>query len=64
VVRELIGPTDPAKAPKGTIRGDFGTTTTRNMVHASDSPAGAAAEIARFFNEKDICPTFILDRGK
>ena len=48
-VRELLGPTDSTKAPKGTIRGDFGTDVTINVVHASDSADSAQAEIARFF---------------
>lgn len=50
-VRELLGPTDSATAPKGTIRGDLGTDKMRNVVHASDSPESAAAEKARFFPE-------------
>lgn len=50
-VRELLGPTNSADAPKGTIRGDLGTDMMRNVVHASDSPAAAVAEKARFFPE-------------
>lgn len=50
-VRELLGPTNSAEAPKGTIRGDLGTDMMRNVVHASDSPESAAAEKARFFPE-------------
>jgi nucleoside-diphosphate kinase len=53
-VRELLGPTDSKKAPKGTIRGDFGTDMTVNVVHASDSEASAQAEIARFFRPEEI----------
>lgn len=48
-VRDLLGPTDSRKAAKGTIRGDFGTDTTINVVHASDSEANARIELARFF---------------
>ncbi|MCH2156954.1 MAG: nucleoside-diphosphate kinase [Opitutales bacterium] len=48
-VRELLGPTDSTKAPAGTIRGDLGETMMINVVHASDSPEAAAAEIKRFF---------------
>ncbi len=36
--RQIIGTTDPASAPKGTIRGDYGSGITTNVVHASDSP--------------------------
>jgi nucleoside-diphosphate kinase len=50
-VRELLGPTNSKEAPKGTIRGDLGTDMMRNVVHASDSPAAAIAEKARFFPE-------------
>lgn len=50
-VRELLGPTNSNEAPKGTIRGDLGTDMMRNVVHASDSTASAAAEIMRFFPE-------------
>jgi nucleoside-diphosphate kinase len=48
-LRAFIGPTDSAKAPRGTIRGDFGTNVQCNAVHASDSPENAAREIAFFF---------------
>ncbi|MCY3787004.1 MAG: nucleoside-diphosphate kinase [bacterium] len=51
VVRTLMGPTNPADAPPGTIRGDFGLEVTENLVHGSDSEAAAAREIALFFPE-------------
>jgi len=53
-VRDLLGPTDSRKAPKGTIRGDFGTEMMKNVVHASDSVENAKAEIARFFTPGEI----------
>ncbi|MDQ8202991.1 nucleoside-diphosphate kinase [Pelagicoccus sp. SDUM812003] len=53
-VRELLGPTDSTKAPKGTIRGDFGTDMMRNVVHASDGPDTAAAELKRFYQDEEI----------
>ncbi len=49
VARLLIGPTDPAKAPPGTIRGDFGLVTTMNLVHGSDSVSSAQREIGLWF---------------
>ena len=52
--RELMGPTDSTKAPKGTIRGDFGTDIERNAVHGSDAPETARVEIAYFFNASEI----------
>jgi nucleoside-diphosphate kinase len=49
VVRALMGPTDPAAAPPGTIRGDFGTVITENLVHGSDSLESAKRELDLFF---------------
>ena len=51
VWRELMGPTDPANAPPGTIRGDLATVITENVVHGSDSPESAARELKLFFGE-------------
>jgi len=53
-VRNLLGPTDSTKAPKGTIRGDMGQTKMLNIAHASDSKEAAAIEIKRFFAAKEI----------
>ena len=53
-VRDLLGPTDSTVAPKGTIRGDLGTDRMKNVVHASDSPESALAEINRFFEADQI----------
>jgi nucleoside-diphosphate kinase len=49
MVRTLMGPTNPAEAPPGTIRGDLGTILTENLVHGSDSDQSAEREIALFF---------------
>ena len=49
-VRTLMGPTDPADAPPGTIRGDFGKEITENLVHGSDSPESAKRELDLFFS--------------
>ncbi|MES2692041.1 MAG: nucleoside-diphosphate kinase [Verrucomicrobiota bacterium] len=53
-VRDLLGPTDSRKAPKGTLRGDFGTEMMKNVVHASDSVDNAKAELARFFKSEEL----------
>src|SRR5262245_41505792 len=53
--RELMGPTDSTKAPKGTIRGDFGVSVGENAVHGSDSPENAKIEISYFFNATEFC---------
>jgi nucleoside-diphosphate kinase len=47
--RELMGPTDSTKAPKGTVRGEFGTDVEQNAAHGSDGPDTARAEIGFFF---------------
>ncbi|MCW5891475.1 MAG: nucleoside-diphosphate kinase [bacterium] len=47
--RDLMGPTDSQKAPKGTIRGEFGTDVEQNASHGSDAPETAKVEIAFFF---------------
>ena len=44
-IREVLGPTDPAKAPPGTIRKEFGSTIMVNAAHASDCPENAAREM-------------------
>jgi nucleoside-diphosphate kinase len=43
--RQLIGATDPVEAETGSIRGDFGTEVTFNLVHGSDSDESAARAI-------------------
>ena len=49
VLRTLMGATDPAKADRGTIRGDYGKEITQNLVHGSDSPESARRELELFF---------------
>lgn len=49
IVRTMMGPTNPASAPPGTIRGDYGTEMTENLVHGSDSNESAEREIGIFF---------------
>jgi nucleoside diphosphate kinase len=44
-IREVLGPTDPSKAPPGTIRREFGSTIMVNAAHASDSPENALREM-------------------
>jgi nucleoside-diphosphate kinase len=47
--RILIGKTKVEDAQPGSIRGDFATTTSENLVHGSDGPESAAREIALWF---------------
>lgn len=44
-IREVLGPTDPSKAPSGTIRREFGQSMMVNAAHASDSPENAKREM-------------------
>ena len=53
--RDIMGATDPKKADKGTIRGDFAQTVDENMVHGSDAPETARQEIGYFFSDLDVC---------
>jgi len=55
VSRRLMGKTFGWEAEPGTIRGDFGSSTSFNLVHGSDSPEAAAKEIALFFDDAELC---------
>ena len=52
--RNTIGSTKPVEATAGSIRGDFGMMVGRNLVHGSDSPENATAEIALWFEESEL----------
>jgi nucleoside-diphosphate kinase len=54
VARNTIGATRPAEAATGSIRGDLGLMVGRNLVHGSDSPDNAAAEIALWFEAAEV----------
>lgn len=56
VVRAMVGATRPHEAAPGTIRGDFALETAQNLIHASDGPDTAAAELALWF-----APTELLE---
>lgn len=58
VVRKITGSTNGRNADVGTIRGDYCMSNQQNIVHASDSPEAAVAELNRFF-----CPDEIFDLG-
>ncbi len=49
IIRAMMGATNPRTAASGTIRGDFGTIFTENLVHGSDSAESAIREISIFF---------------
>lgn len=54
VVRQLCGVTNSRKAAPGTIRGDFSMSMQANLIHASDSPETAKAEVRRFFKKDEL----------
>lgn len=54
VCRRLCGVTNSRQAEPGTIRGDLGMSMQANLVHASDSPKTAAAEVERFFEAGEL----------
>ena len=54
VVRDMMGKTDGAKSPPGTIRGDFGISVQNNLIHGSDSPDNANLEIGLWFKAEEL----------
>jgi nucleoside-diphosphate kinase len=54
VVRKMMGKTDPLESEAGSIRGDFGLFTGKNIVHGSDSEVSAEREITNFFSEEEF----------
>lgn len=53
-MRVMCGPTDSKKAPKGTIRGDFGVDVQRNAIHASENEQAAMREMDLMFLPHEI----------
>jgi nucleoside-diphosphate kinase len=54
VVRGMMGSTDGAKSPPGTIRGDYAISVQNNLIHGSDNPENAVAEIALWFKDEEL----------
>jgi len=52
--RQMMGATNPTEAAAGTIRGDFGLTVGKNVIHGSDSLESAEREINLFFKENEL----------
>ena len=55
LVRQINGETDPLKSAPGSIRGDFSTDITYNLVHASDCKENAESELAILFTPEELC---------
>lgn len=54
VVRSMMGATNPASSPPGTIRGDWALDVLHNLIHGSDAPETAAAEIELWFRPEEL----------
>lgn len=54
IVRTMAGPTSGFSAPPGTIRGDYSSSISHNVVHASEDAKQAKIEIKRFFKSAEI----------
>lgn len=52
--RKMMGKTNPSESDPGTIRGDYGVVTNRNIIHGSDSLESAEREINLFFDESEL----------
>ncbi len=54
IVRKMLGATKSFEAEAGTIRGDYGLITEKNIVHGSDSPDRVVYEMGIFFKDEDL----------
>jgi nucleoside-diphosphate kinase len=54
LVRSMVGATRPHEAASGSIRGDLAVETAQNLVHASDGPETAEAELALWFSPDEL----------
>ena len=54
VTRNTMGATNPVSAAPGTLRADYGLEIGRNLVHGSDGPETAVAEIALWFDQSEL----------
>ncbi|WP_040928140.1 nucleoside-diphosphate kinase [Nosocomiicoccus massiliensis] len=60
--RLVVGATNPQEATPGTIRGDFGLTVGKNIIHGSDSPESAEREINLFFDESELIDYSLINK--
>ena len=54
MVRTMVGATKPTEAAPGTIRGDLAVEMGQNLIHASDGPETAVAELALWFKPEEL----------
>lgn len=62
VVRTMVGATRPSEAAPGTIRGDLALEVAQNLIHASDGPETAEAELQLWFPEGTLEYAREIDR--
>jgi len=63
-LRILVGKTDPLEADPGSIRGRFGVSIRKNLIHASDSIESSNRETKIFFEETEINNYSLLNEGQ
>ncbi len=56
LTRKMMGATKPEDALPGTIRGDYTTSISANIVHGSDAPETAAVELKLWFADNELLP--------
>jgi len=56
--RHIVGATNPDNADVGSIRADFSASSSKNLVHASDSLESANRELALYFKEEEYCSNY------
>ena len=54
ICRKMMGATFGFKAEPGTIRGDFGMSSSFNLIHGSDAPESAKTELALWFSPEEL----------
>lgn len=52
--RKIIGATNPLTSEPGTIRGDYGVSIGRNLIHGSDATETAQREISLWFKDEEL----------
>ena len=57
-VRHIVGKTNPDEADVGSIRADFSSLSSMNIIHASDSPESAQRELNIYFNDSEYCTNY------
>lgn len=62
ICRKMMGATFGFKAEPGTIRGDFGVSSSFNLIHGSDSPESAKTELALWFKPEELVDYELANR--